>query len=187
MKFVFDIGERKWDPATHTYIDGTGEAGWLVDNTAGGEEAEYYLTHGNNAVTVTNHSNGAIDVGFRYDMLTGAAVGASSSDATAFNTDRVVADAVVGGFYGSEDDAKDGAKPTADPDYKRDFRISLPTAVGRSVGNTELSGSVYFAFSGTPDKGRIEVLPDFKKVGTITLTLSWNYNETLNTPGTDLP
>jgi len=192
MKFVFDTDEHKWDPTTHTYIEGSGEASWLVNNAGvDGETAtEWYLEHGNNRVAVINHSNVAVDVDFDYAMLTGAEVDpVFANNATSFNTDRTAKDAVVGGFYASEGDARGGAliltNTIEDTSIKSDCKISLYTAVGRSLENKDIAGSVYFAFSGTPDAGRSAVLPNFKKVGTITVTISKNDDIILNTPGDD--
>ena len=185
MKFVFDDGGSKWDPKTHTYTNGTDEASWLINNADGsGTATEWYLEQGNNRVTVTNHSNGAIDAVFDYTMLD------SAGDVTAFNT-NAGKDNVVGGFYASEDDAKAGALVLVEPNAKVDYntlpdsRISLPTAEGRFLNNQEIVGSAYFAFSGTPDARRSEVLMDFKKVGVITVTIKPNDDPVLNAQGTD--
>jgi hypothetical protein len=84
----------------------------------------------------------------------------------------------VGGFYAGEENAKVGAliltNPKANTGYNTlpDGMISLPTAEGRSLDSPEITGSVYFAFSGTPDAGRGEVLPNFKKVGAIKVTIT---------------
>jgi hypothetical protein len=198
MKFVFDDGEPQWDPTTHTYLEGTGKPNWLVDNSTenNGTATEWYLEDGNNAVTVINHSNGAIDADFTYGMLSGAdfvdlyAAG-TTSDSNAFNVDSTIPNAVVGGFYASEDKAKAGAlilaNPTSNADYKPGCKISLPTAEGRDPEkNIEIIGNVYLAFSGTPDTGRGEVIPDFRKVGTITVTIMPNNDPDLNTPGDDI-
>jgi hypothetical protein len=184
MKFVYDTGGRTWDPSTHTYIGGSGVESWLVDNAAenSGIANEWYLERGNNRIVVTNHSNRAIDALFNYDMLTGAAFddlysAGIAGDATAFNADGANRDAVVGGFYGSEESAKAGARvltaPRANADYNTlpDGKISLPTAEGRPFDSEDIIGRVYFAFSGTPDAGRNVVLPSFKKVGVITVTI----------------
>jgi len=194
LKFVYDAAGNTWDPDTHTYIDGTGEPSWLVNNAAknNGTATEWYLEKGgsvigNNEIIVTNHSNGAVDADFNYSMHTGAAVSASiAGDATAFNADSVVTHAVAGGFYASEGDAQAGAllfKDSVGFNTLPNGRISLPTAEGRPVNSIELRNSVYFAFSGKPDAGRMVVLPEFKTVGSITVSISPNYDPVLNTPG----
>lgn len=51
MEFTYSVsGTRKWNPATHTYTDDT-TAGWAEDG---------------NEVTVVNHSNRQVNVGFNY-------------------------------------------------------------------------------------------------------------------------
>jgi hypothetical protein len=181
MKFVYDAGEKTWDPITHKYIDGTGTASWLVDDSSenGGTATEWYLERGNNKIEVTNHSNGAIMASFNYLMLTGTAFDkATAGDASPFNTNGDGPDVVVGGFYASEESAKTGALILSNPKMNAGFntlpngRIYLPTAEGRAPDSLEIVGSAYFAFSGKPDSGRIEVLPNFRKVGAITVTIA---------------
>jgi hypothetical protein len=191
MRFVFDAGSRAWNPDTHTYTH-NGDGVWLIDN--GGEEpaTEWYLTNGNNEITVTNHSNGAIDAEFSYVMLTGATFDVSlAGDATAFNAEGTDKNAVAGGFYASEDNAQAGALALLDPIASADFntltdsKISLPTAEGRAVDSDAVTASVFFAFSGTPDAGRGSALPEFRRVGAITVTISPNSDVELNTAGTE--
>jgi len=189
MKFVYDAGGRKWDSENHTYIDGTGVASWLIDNSSeiGSTATDWYLENGNNIIFVTNRSNVDIDVSFNYTMLTGVAFGNEiGSGATAFNADSADADAVVGGFYASEAEAKAGALLLKDPTSNTDYN-TLPggkiSIVPASYGRNDLIrniGHVYFAFSGTPDTGRSEVLPEFKRVGVITVTITPNYNNYLD-------
>ena len=198
MKFVYDAGGRTWDPSTHTYIGGTGEAGWLIDNATqgGGEATEWYLEQGNNAITVTNHSNRAIDAAFHYDMLSVTAFNdmyftAITGDATVFNAESSTPNAVAGGFYADEEDAKSGALVLNDINSDARFntlphgKISLPTAEGRAVESVDVIGTVYFAFSGTPDAGRSRIMPDFRKIGSISVIITPNDDPGLNTPGTD--
>ena len=193
MKFAYGSGERIWDPETHTYTTDIAE-GWLVDNADedGATATEWYLEDGNNEITVINHSNSAIDAVFSYAMSTGADIDSDiDGDATAYNADGASPDAVAGGFYASEDDAKAGALVLTNPGASTDYntlpgsKISLPTAEGRNLDSAEITGYVYFAFSGTPDANRREVLPVFKKVGAITVTIAPNDDVGLNTPGTD--
>lgn len=186
LNFAFDSGERIWDPLTHTYTNGSRDASWLVNNEDqnGGVATEWYLEQGNNAITITNHSNVAIDVFFSYIMGT-------DGNSTAFNADAADPNAVKGGFYSSEDNAKAGARVLTNPAGSQMFdtlpggKISLPTAEGRSLVNKDIIGRVYFAFSGTPDIKRITVLQDIKKVGTISVAVALNDDPILNTPGTD--
>lgn len=56
MQFTYSAsGTREWDPSTHQYTDNT-TAGW---------------TENGNTVTVTNHSNKAVDVAFSYAKASG--------------------------------------------------------------------------------------------------------------------
>lgn len=59
MEFTYSVGgEHKWNPADHTYIDNT-SASWSASG---------------NTVTVTNHSNVDVKVGFAFAPVTGSNV-----------------------------------------------------------------------------------------------------------------
>lgn len=183
MKFVYSNGKGKWDSQTHSYVGDLADdtPSWWIDNkleTSDGIPTEYYLENGNNKITITNHSNGAIDAAFTYATVNG----------NEFN-DISGADNVIGGFYDSEPKAKSGALILTDLSERSDSintlpnsKVSLPTAVGRDLDAEALSKDVYFAFSGTPDVGKSAALADFTKVGFITVTIMPNYDEGLNSP-----
>lgn len=182
MKFQYQGAARVWDPATHTYTNGTGNAAWTVAS---------YLDATNNKITVTNHSNARIFADMNY-----------AADGVAFNDAPTANDSVVGNFFKTNDLAKvgarvltgtydagavkDGAVPgrlRTDADNKSDGtadRLFLPTADGTQLAAAP-TNDAYFAFSGTPDlaKGNADgTLKDFTKVGTITVNISKDPSDT---------
>jgi len=244
MKFVFANGEGKWDPSTHTYENTTddGTPKWWVDNdpeTSGDNNpSEWYLDGVNNIVTVTNHSNSAINADFTYTMIGQTKFDELYNDAiqtaylsgteSAFNILENSNDAVVGGFYEGNDDAVSAsgiledtyaggsANSVAFSSITSKTRLELATAEGRDPDdgwvpdrtegtaaapgtwvNDKISpgeasdhsniGSVYFAFSGTPDHDDFNVLPGFRKVGIITVTITPNDDTDLNEEGDWVP
>ncbi|MEG2765816.1 MAG: hypothetical protein RR910_08725 [Acidaminococcaceae bacterium] len=190
MKFEYDSGSGKWDTTTHTYqTTGGGTAAWTVTN---------YLNGTNNKVAVTNHSNNAINAAFAYAMS-----GTKFNDANGVNNvignffdtnDKSVAAALVltntySDINGNVNDAAVAGKlagavalPTADA--YNSTTGSEPTAPNATLDQAAgaRSKDVFFAFSGTPDKGKGATLDAFKKVGVITVTVAPNNDIPLNRP-----
>ena len=61
MEFVYTANDQtQWDPENHTYV-----------LTTGGEDTAAWSANGGDTVTVTNHSNKAVNVAFRFDKESG--------------------------------------------------------------------------------------------------------------------
>lgn len=161
MKFEYTSGSGVWNPATHTYDGGAGQAQWTETG---------YLDGVNNKLDITNHSNGGIDAGLAFAF-----------GGTAFNTAADSDDAVVGNFFATNANAVTASKKLTDT-YAAGAataitnsidKVSLLTADNGGAGaGTQTEGEAYFAFSGTPDEGRGAALDNFKKVGVITVTIT---------------
>jgi len=200
MKFAFNRSNSSWNPLTHTYATVSGQ--WLANNSAvnGGTPTEFYLdvdrddTHHNNKIVITNHSNTAVNAQLSYNI-----------DGSVGNRFNAVpgADNVVGGFYGSPEEALAGAAVLTNPraigtgyntlgSYlaaEQSNVIPLHTAVGRERGTPATLAvtqqEAWFAFSGTPDANA--AFASFTKVGFITVTITPNNDDGPNTPGSWFP
>lgn len=160
MKFEYNSG-TKWNVDTHTYtaVDGI-TAGWQV---AG------YVDGTNNKISVTNHSNQAVNASFAYAMN---ATNLFNANATESNATRV-----VGNFFADNDKAVTAAGVSTAAnvtDTLAGSTINVASADNGIEGGagTPVTGDVFFAFSGAPDTGKGATLADFTKVGVITATIS---------------
>jgi len=186
LAFSFEKSGRTWDPLTHTYTDGE-DGKW---DTTGFNDA-------NNKISVTNHSNIAINAELEY-------VGDGS-----FDVPTDAADAVIGGFYNNLTEAAAAAAVTKNPMAstaiyntlgtagvpQKTNALRMFTAVGRVLNDASTVKSAYFAFSGQPGNTALGTPADaasstpatYVKVGTITATVSANTTTTYNVPGNALP
>lgn len=106
MSFTYTAGSvGTWNPETHTYTGGT-QGSWSANKVG---------------ITVTNHSNVGVDVGFTFTPAAGAST--------------------IGTFY-----TRDGDTYTAITSHD-DQKLSLRTAVGTEWGNAPV-GTFYFGVSG---------------------------------------
>ncbi len=130
MKFEFNDGSGSWNVQTHTYDGSSGGDPHWVNNFDDTDEVSTYEvgTNGtNNRITVTNHSNSAVDAAFAYQMVNSSGQAGSGGTATTpfndgggvttgvYGTDYGAGTAsgynqhgandVIGYFYGSNDDA----------------------------------------------------------------------------------
>lgn len=151
MKFEFNRGAGTWNPETHTYDGGAEGAAWTTEGFVNGT---------NNKITVTNHTNSAIDATFAVNL------------GTAFNPEAG-ADAVVANFFDDNTKAITAAGVLTAvanvADTLTASKISLPTAAGTELGSAP-SDDVFVALSGTP--GETITMADFTKAGTITVTFA---------------
>lgn len=179
MKFEYTSGEGTWDTTTHTYTGGTGAGAWT--------EASY-LDGTNNKVTVTNHSNHAVDAGFAFAFSTNFFNDTQTSDNAvvgnffADNTKAVAASKVLTGTHtggavadAAVSDKLTGSKVTLDTaDKYNSKKDATTTDTATNVEAGARPADVFFAFSGTPDQGKGATLDTFKKVGVITVTVAPN-------------
>lgn len=175
FEFVGDGG--LWDPDTHTMSDDSVKAAWSVND---GKAADPYVylpadaedddtTIVNNEIQVTNHSNSIVYASFALGNL-----------GAVFNEDGD-ADKVVGKFYASADAAKNAATVLTNTgsisadlnelELESAVATTAEEAAGATTGKAR-PGSVYFAFSGTPNSARGGTMYEFDKVGAITVTIS---------------
>lgn len=163
MQFEFNKGSGQWSTSTHTYVGGS-TAGWTAVSVNGT----------NNKITVTNHSNGAVDASFAYVMEPGA-----------FNQNATGDDHVAGNFFADNTKATTAAGVLKNTDTAvsatlTDNKVLLETADKYSTDGTSGTNvdagarpkEVFFAFSGTPDEN--SALTNYTKVGTITVTIAPN-------------
>lgn len=172
MKFEYTNGGL-WNTTTHTYAGGQAAA-WT----------ESYVDGANNKLTITNHSNDAIDAGLAFAF----------DNNQKFNADENGDDAVRGNFFATNDNAIAAAKflnkaamaglPTItlkdNKNVVNNLRIHTADTYGKiagaAVADNQAAGAreaeAYFAFSGTPDAGKGAELNNFKKVGVITVTIA---------------
>ena len=162
MKFEYTSGNGVWNPDTHTYNGGAGQAEWTETG---------YLDGTNNKLDITNHSNGGIDAGLAFSLA-----------GTPFNASSTSDNAVVGNFFATNANAVTASQKLTGT-YSAGAvsavtnsidKVQLPTAdnSGSSAAGTETKAEAYFAFSGTPDEGKGAELDNFKKVGVITVTIA---------------
>lgn len=162
MKFEYTSGSGVWDPGTHTYNGGAGQAEWIETG---------YLDGTNNKLDITNHSNGGIDAGLAFSFA-----------GTSFNATTTSDNAVVGNFFATNANAVTASKTLTgthnagapSPVTNSINKVQLLTAdnSGSAAAGTETKAQAYFAFSGTPDEGKGAELDNFKKVGVITVTIA---------------
>lgn len=187
MKFEYSSGEGTWNTSTHTYDGASGTGAWTVDG---------YLDGTNNQITVTNHSNKAVDTTFAYAM----------TEQHLFNADTSTVSAVKGNFFEDNTKAAAAALVLDDTgnvtDLLTDSKIALHSAdkyyastedktagegsitaafTDENKATTGREKNVYFAFSGKPDTGVGASLDSFTKVGVITVTVAKMSDEDLAT------
>lgn len=158
MKFEYNSG-TKWNVDSHTYT--------AVEGITAGWQTASYVNGTNNKITVTNHSNEAIEAAFAYAMT---ATNLFNADATASNPTHV-----VGNFFADNEKAV-AASAVSTVANITDTLMNSKIPVASADDGTEIgspkTGNVFFAFSGTPDTGTGANLDDFTKVGVITVTIS---------------
>lgn len=182
MKFEFNNQAGKWNTESHTYeeTDAGVSQEWTVDE---------YIDAKNNKITVTNHSNWAVDTTFSY-----------AHEGTPFNQDTTATDAVRGHFFLTNEAAVTASKVlkgSATVQSALTEKLTLghqdadnATKYGGTVGGEALDGTdipaidtnaegsctryVYFTFNGTPDIANMAdaLKTDFTKVGVITVTIA---------------
>ncbi len=188
MKFEFSDGGSAWNTETHAYeglagVDNEADALWINEGGVGADAS-------NNKITVTNHSNNAVDASFVYTMSI------LEGGMSLFNGTPTADDAVLGTFWSENGLAVTASEKllatyaAGEPIYFGDLYdqdtdkafISLPTAEAfkddASSGARE--DAVFFVFSGTPDAERGDPLSNFTKVGIITVTIEPNMDPDLN-------
>ena len=115
MEFTYSVGgEHKWNPADHTYTDDT-SASWSASG---------------NTVTVTNHSNVDVNVGFVFKAETGSAVtGSFSYNKTATENVVTLAKGVVNQYDNADSVvatlALDGEVPAEQTSFEKVGTITV--------------------------------------------------------------